>query len=347
MNITYFTGAGASFHSLPLIKTMTARMRVFSNYLKHQKFSQNISQDNKDLFINDLDKLIIECENNTSIDTYAKQLSISKKDIELHRLKILLSGYLIFEQLIKPIGLKLDFESSLFPIDLCNLIERHLDKRYKNFWMNMIEPSTGLPNPTVSIVSWNYDMQFEFAYSLISSKDLDSTQHDLQVFPSIINEQENKGFRMVKLNGTAGLYEQHPYNKYDNSFDLSKHHLDEFNLGIIINGFTKNYRRAMENPVFQFAWEQTKLTDRVKNYSKEIISNSEILVFIGYSFPTFNKSVDSEILGSLPNLKKVYLQMPSDTLEETKYRMEAINPKLVSNLMLKSDVSEFYIPTEL
>ena len=76
-NITYFIGAGASYHSLPLIKDMGDRMRIFKSYLE-KYFSYHIDQSKAkslELFISELDNILIEENQSTSIDAYARELS--------------------------------------------------------------------------------------------------------------------------------------------------------------------------------------------------------------------------------------------------------------------------------
>jgi hypothetical protein len=68
-----------------------------------------------------------------------------------------------------------------------------------------------------------------------------------------------------------------------------------------------------------FAWEIDKNNELTLNNlraAREIINKTKTLVFIGYSFPTFNKKIDTSILGSIiRNNPKIYLLDPNATKE--------------------------------
>jgi hypothetical protein len=185
-NITYLLGAGASYHSLPLLATMSERMKAYSSFLKLALKKGEIKNDFAHKFILELDHLLIAEKQSTSIDAYAKELSNSNNHLKLLHLKAILSSYLIFEQLVKPEDFKifLDEDQSIaIPDSTLEMIKNPIDKRYRTFWAEYTDQSKKLPK-NIKIISWNYDMQLEFSFSRFSQYSLEMVQQELQIFPS-------------------------------------------------------------------------------------------------------------------------------------------------------------------
>lgn len=357
-NITYLIGAGASFHSLPLIKTMNLRMRAYSTFLKVQKEKNSIKHNFIDTFIKDFDYLIeIESER-TSIDAYAKELYLrgeTHSNLELVRLKTLLSSFFIFEQLAKPndlIFLSDELDLSILPHSRYALkdeiqkdIKRTVDKRYPTFWGTYLDIPTGRLPDNIKIISWNYDMQFESSYSSIKDYSLELTQQNLQVYPSPLITIDLAKSCILKLNGTAGLYNDGTSKKLFNHFDFREHTLMT-NLDYLIEPYAQNYHRVFSRPLFSFAWETDSIPVQTREWAKKIIEETEILVIIGYSFPDFNRTVDRKIFSSIPKLSKVYYQIPKEEQSELIDGLDSINPELQKITKPINNLSTFYIPNE-
>lgn len=357
-NITYLIGAGASYHSLPLIKTMNSRMRAFSTFLKIQKDRNSIKHHFTEKFIEDLDKLIeIESER-TSIDAYARELFLKGEvhsNIELVRLKCILSSYLIFEQLTKPNDLifyseELDY--SIIPHsrialkeEIQRTLRRTVDKRYSTFWGTYLDPASGRLPENIKIISWNYDMQFETSYSNIKNHSLELAQQNLQVYPSSQTTIDLTKSCILKLNGTAGLYNDGTKKRLFNHFDFREHTLMT-NLDFLIEPYAQNYRRVHSQPLFCFAWESESVPVQTREWAKKIIEGTDVLVVIGYSFPDFNRTVDRSIFSSIPKLEKIYYQIPKDDQEEMIDRLDSINPNLRSLTKRVSNLDIFHVPIE-
>lgn len=347
--ITYFTGAGASFHSLPLIKTMGERMKVFSTYLKTLKGNDRFRESTLEKFINELDELIKVNEESTSIDAYAKELTNKGESVKLLRLKIILGCYLIFEQLKKPDDHKLfenEEKSLTLSLEMQKNIANQLDKRYRTFWADFIDGKESKPAENIRVLSWNYDMQFELSYSNFKGYSLESVQNEIQVFPSELNEIETSKFCLLKLNGTAGLYRNNNLDNIKNLFDLNIHHLDNSNIDILLDYFIENYRRSKSQPIFSFAWENDKVSNKTRELAREIISDTDILVIIGYSFPSFNRNIDRNIFKNIDKLQKVYFQAPENELKGLMSKLEGINPKLRDIAVGIDNLDTFHVPTE-
>jgi len=359
MQVTYFVGAGASYYSLPIIETMNVRMKAFSHFLKDQKQKGTLKNDFADQFIKDLDELIQIDKNRTSIDAYARELVLKgtgDSQMKLLHLKAILSSYIVFEQLLKPDDLIFysdkhytDILPNLpIPHDetLQEMIRTHIDKRYYTFWGDHLTPgSDELPN-NIKVLSWNYDMQFESSYSHIKHYSLELTQQNLQVFPSVLKGIDSNKSCILKLNGTAGLIHDNSQKKIYNLFDPREHKLME-NLDFLIEILKNNYHRAFSKPLFYFAWETEEIVNQTRQLAINIIKETEILVIIGYSFPSFNKSVDKQIFSDISKLKKIYYQAPNNELPELIDRLNGINTEMQHLTKGINNLRTFYFPTEI
>ncbi len=348
--ITYFIGAGASFHSLPLIKTMGIRMQAFSSYLKLQRDGGKVKKELIQPFIDELDKLIEHEKESTSIDAYAKELTNSNQQMELHRLKMVLSSYFVFEQLIKPEDLVFYEKDGKTKVssDIQEMLSNPIDKRYRTFWADYINGHSSTPAPNIKVISWNYDMQFEFAFSRLKNYSLELTQQEIQVFPAKSKTIDNGKFCLLKMNGTAGLFKENGkgINKLENYFDLKQHHLNNFNLELLLNIFNQNYSRVFTEPVFSFAWEANSIADETRKIAKEILSKTNILVIIGYSFPSFNRTIDRQLFENIESLEKVYYQAPKNEINELILKLDGINPRLRELTTGIENLATFYVPNE-
>jgi hypothetical protein len=80
------------------------------------------------------------------------------------------------------------------------------------------------------------------------------------------------------------------------------------------------------------------------------IKDSVALVVIGYSFPVFNRNIDRQVLNSMKNLKRIYLQdLNPNALEE---RVKALREDLRDDpskvdIVKSTDGEQFLIPYEL
>ncbi len=358
-NITYFTGAGASYHCLPLVRTMNARMVAYSRFLKNQKQNGKLTHAFAETFIKELDSFIQITRDRTSIDAHARELSISNAGDSKTRLRILkaiLSSYIIFEQLLKPADLVFyseDTDHSVVPAfqvaykpEFQELLKTHIDKRYITFWGEYLTPTGDRLNDNLKILSWNYDMQFEASYSHIKNYSLELAQQNLQIFPSTLRNVDISKSCILKLNGTAGLVGESGRQDLINAFDLREHKLID-NLNYLIDLVKNNYERAFNKPIFSFAWEDEPVVRQTRQFAKDVIKDTSILIVIGYSFPTLNRQVDREIFRDISSLQKVYLQVPKDELPEILDRLDGINPELRDRVIPRHNLDTFYIPTEI
>jgi hypothetical protein len=316
-NVTYLLGAGASANCLLVINEMPRRLEYFSkqfvdaNSLLLPVIHSEYRGTTEHLLL-DIEWLQNEIKPHKTVDTLAKKYYLTGKIDSLLRLKKVLLTYFQFEQ---------SYEGGIIREYLKNGQEHYdiketPDKRYDSFIATIIRKAKDkliLPS-NFKIITWNYDLQLELSLFEYFKRDLENLQTQIQAIPSIpfINSklEINIGeFALVRLNGVAGL------NFLCEKINLLKEEL--------LNRYLKYFGALNDNThidltALNFAWETP--TDfqhlynnynKVKEYAKEIMKQTDILVVIGYSFPLFNRSVDKELItAAIQNerLRKIYIQ---------------------------------------
>src|SRR5437588_83719 len=93
---TYILGAGASYHSMPLMENFPKRFQYYLNYLK----STPSPNDKADVdFIKLCETFLQEVEVHFSFDTLFKKLFHRKENDIINRYKIVLLFFFVFEHL--------------------------------------------------------------------------------------------------------------------------------------------------------------------------------------------------------------------------------------------------------
>ncbi|WP_448529231.1 hypothetical protein [Raineya sp.] len=143
--------------------------------------------------IEDIEWLLSHSENHASIDTFAKKLFIKGKHDDLNKLKAAFSVYLIVEQLINK-----------------------ADKRYDSFYASLLNHNYYEFPPNLRILSWNYDSQFELAFSdYTDSKNIDSNKSYLNVITKYTYDKpRGSKFCLLKLNGTTNILQDNGFREY-------------------------------------------------------------------------------------------------------------------------------------
>lgn len=374
--VTYLIGAGASANALPVVNGMNERMRIFIDFLKEASFLLKLDEspqyriDNRTF--DKIDNLLSEIKFHYTIDTYAKRLFLLDEYDKLEELKSLLSAYLIFEQLYTDnnfskniMGVLLNkYQTKNDSTKLNSLlkIKQKIDYRYDSIFANLLSYETKKINSNINFISWNYDNQFEIAYSNYRQEDysVDEIQDELQIIPSLKNniyKKENSA--IIKLNGTAGFYDQSQ--SYSKLFDFSKHSMDEETIKMFIVSLISSRGKFKNN--IKFAWEKDEQTSMARQYAKNLFSNTDIIVIIGYSFPTFNREIDRQIFSGFDTrrdngvrynsaveekrIKKIYIQDKKENALQIKERLKAIGKNLFEVAETYPEVDQFLIPYEL
>lgn len=340
--IVYLFGAGASYgkrdpnskdyivEGLPIVSEfpiqidrLIAKIQSGSTESKSQFKAE--SQDVTKL-IDELRWLKETSESHQTVDTYAKKLWVTDNKQYL-KLKKVLSAFLTLEQLYnKP------------------------DSRYDAFFANIIGSIYNKLPEDVTVLSWNYDFQFEIAHAAYSKREsINAIWEDLKIRGKTTKESidEKDGFSIFKLNGTALSFEDRGFRSkfYDPLFERRGTSELSFVKWAYLTNAT-NVRNALS-----FAWEGTD-SGFYENIETKV-SDAEILVVIGYSFPYFNREVDRKIIQSMSNLQKVYIQDPScedvkESFEATLSDMQLYDlDKGTLKIVLKKSTQQFLIPNEM
>ena len=318
-NIAYFIGAGASCECLPLMESMRFRLGLFGEHVKTMVNLSNIgyvdTKKNSDIlrFSKDIESLMSTLNEHITIDDYAKKLSDSGDSIdksELFNLKILLSVYLLFEQLKKPesFQIRAHIQDMNDRKAINDSIRINIDKRYSPFYgIYFGSPAKALPD-NVKIVSWNYDMQFELALASRFKHTVVKSMESLQSYPFIGEKIDLNKSCLIKLNGTCGLFSEENNETLISPIDPLIHNYRNAIEGLI-DVYIRNKNRVFTPPIFYFAWENEPIVKKTRDLAMKILSTSDILVIIGYSFPTLNRKIDIQLFKN-SNIKKIYLQVP-------------------------------------
>lgn len=202
----------------------------------------------------------------------------------------------------------------------------------------------------MSILSWNYDCQFEIAYAAYNkSTSINDIWEDLKIIGKTtkVYISDKTDFSIIKLNGTALTFDNK--GRYAKFFDPIFGRADRDELSFVhwsqLNG-ANNVSNALS-----FAWEETESV--FYDDIKQKVNDTEVLVVIGYSFPYFNREVDRTIVQNMKNLEKVYIQDPyCDDVKEnfeavlSVEQLEKVENKQIK-IVLKKNTKQFVIPNEM
>ena len=350
-NVTYLIGAGASANALPIVNQLPHKLDEFIGWLKgdfryalsEQDFYEDIEFSTpktkfeiQQEFFDGLEWLLGECRNHSSIDTFAKKLWLGKKYEALAKLKCLFSIYFICEQ-----------------------NQRSADLRYDSFFASILDALYYLPNH-INILSWNYDYQFEKAFSGFTDRtNIYDIRSQLQVdYKGFLNNWPPKErlFSILKLNGSTLPYSfQNKYEALNLMEPFSVSFLDKIIytyaslLAFIEKG--NNLEDAVYKYPLSFAWEERNIKDswgnpiQVTDAAKISVRDTEVLIVIGYSFPFFNRDIDRKIIRSMSKLEKVYFQAPN--ADEIKETFSSVSDLSSDKLFSIKNTNQFYLPSEL
>jgi hypothetical protein len=331
--VTYLFGAGASADCLPVINQMQVQIGHFASFIERNRtgsieFFKGLESDinltqAEEMLIKACRTLEAKCADHASIDTYAKKLFITNANDDYSSLKITLSCFLVFIQSVRP-----------------------PDKRYDSFFASVLKAHHLDFLSEIEVLSWNYDYQFEKAYSQFSGKNsLSDNQTPLQIYHSDFNMQNLEGkFAIFKINGSTG---------FTNPGEIQTNYLlDKFELlpeQELVKRLAWFYLVAMKGVIvsrLSFAWEKRQVPGL--KVACERIKQSKALVIIGYSFPFFNRDVDRQILKAIceESIPKIYVQdkTPAPVISRL---MAACPEGVVPDVVAIDSVDQFYLPAEL
>lgn len=352
--VTYLLGAGASFgkrredgsieRGIPTINEFSEEVdrlivriksEAYNQLGEYKKDEMDITEDEFNDVLNKLEQLRDICELYPTIDTFAKQVYITHSNLlnphvhegDYEYIKRVLTAFLIAVQ-----------------------SEKSRDPRYDGFIASIIKE--GKVFPSMTILSWNYDAQFELAYSGYAyERYIPYMWNELNVFDKTYPTQFNmdKPFAMVKLNGTAFFKDAgHPVMISSRQFDSQ--FIDPFFGGLqwSIPKFLYNFMHYINYAnTLSYAWENSNRDNVLDVVKKRVVDTKELIV-IGYSFPYVNREIDFQILQSMPNLETIYVQDPNFTEIESRLISIVGNDERKDdhNVQIRrvDNLSQFYLP---
>lgn len=239
-------------------------------------------------------------------------------------------------------------------------------ERYINAIVNTNLKGKLLPRNN-NIISWNYDLQFEIAFSRFLHKDSkvslqDIYQHYLPS-PNLDNRFGNltnkPSFQLVRLNGVAAFsktvtlpgFSQIDFNFEFVNRNYSGKNLKSEALDYLIAHFEQMLYLNSSNyfiDSFTYSWEENERAQESKQHALKIMNNTSVLIILGYSFPEVNWYYDSELLKACSNIKTVVFQNPDINKSEYKDIMKRVKTTLYEgkgrpeNILTDDNKDEFY-----
>ena len=324
--ITYLFGAGASFGTIPIVGQFN---ESFSDFARNFKEDFSLRFPN---LCNDLRECADTVATHSTVDTYAKVLFFSGDHDRLRKLKYFLSLYFYFEQRSKPCGARYD----LFLAAI----------------MGGYQGSPKLPS-NIRVLSWNYDNQLELsAAKFFKCNNIHQVRQHLPTYPAFENLNMRKGFYdgflFHKLNGSAELALDQIRRKVVGTLNLRTQNDESVQKDADLVEHLNTYNREHLDSMLHYSWEDGDEIGYYREKALESIEGTEILVVIGYSFPTFNRDIDKTTLSSISkSLKKVYVQAPAGDVDESITRIKALSDGgLDGKVHAITSLNEFYVPFE-
>lgn len=329
--IIYLLGAGASrgirdekqhgmghyASGMPIVSEIEDCLNQYcSTFYPHISFGDGRNHIKYPAVYKELTWLRDICKDNPTLDTYAKKLYVKSEVQELDRLKRALA---IFFSLIQT--------------------REKRDMRYDSF-MEAVVDDRGMMNSQISILTWNYDRQCEYAFH---EYELSRTSASHQYMYARIACKgytsqyiDYKDSNLVKLNGMASfkpLRDQY-------LFEEENYTLDTFER--LLSSNPGNYMNFIS-----YAWEEDN--DFIEKVLP-LTHDTEMLVVIGYSMPPVNRAIDMKLLRGMKNIKSVVIQDKNcDIVKQHLAELLDDNQKkaVMNNISFVSDLSAFYIPTSI
>ena len=308
-DITYLLGAGASTGALPNVSKIPvvanfseALFKLHldmeeSHFIRTELLQEEVHKKRVSEIRTELSHYIVELKDElidfSSIDTYARFLFYTNPT-ELRKFKALLDFCFTYWQ-----------------------IKNGIDPRYDSLISLLLNGPREQPHiqPNVKIITWNYDIQLESCLArYFGVTNLKEPSEKIGFYPTEGSMSNSDKFSIYKLNGSAQTY-------LDNDGNILRGHFSFHPRGskpdmqILKKDLLKSFEEKLSNPALDYflsySWEGNEVCNAILELAKQAISQTEILVIIGYSFPLINKTVDYDLLNAIdPNrLKQIYVQV--------------------------------------
>lgn len=356
--VVYLLGAGASVNALPVVRDMPDAFRSQDVWLRHF-MGAKLDVGASTRYFKYLNELAKKSHSYGTVDTYARALLL-KRDLKgVNELKLHLAMFFLLEQAIENKNWLRDTHI-IPPPPIPYQRQQRIDTRYFG-WLALLLDNKGVMCPRVNVLSWNYDLQLEHALAQYwDARDLQDVHNraDCGIYPSPTgpNDKPQKLPFLTHLNGVAG----HLQRPREQGVCLYRQLNGTDPQGYINWLFARyaEYDKKEETMLwgmqdsFNFAWEPKDVSATAQEIARDALATADIFVVIGYSFPSFNRTVDGPLLkafidgttGRPP--RRIHIQSPSLTEESFRHMFSLVRSSTFE-VKVDSYTDQFYIPPEL
>jgi hypothetical protein len=344
--LTYILGAGASYESIPIVKTFNKRLLNFKDYLLTN--SANNSPDYRSKLSdasNYIQKLHDDFLSHQSFDTYFKKLFHVNDIALINQGKRLLHLYFLWEHSQSSLKRTGEYSNDEFRKQAL------FDRRYDALIAGLLEPISGVSQTLckVNFISWNYDINLLNTIKIFFYPKLNYRNFLKKIKKEkFVWEIDGK----IKIINVNGYFYSSQLNNCKNLLDAG---IDSVITDKIYQGYLSSTDADADANRVRFAWE-LKEDDRnlLEKNLESTISGSKNIIIIGYTFPLYNRLVDLKYMTEnlqnniVAGNKFITVQDPksaniANTIEElfgNKYKLETL-------LKAKNDCDYFYIPSNI
>lgn len=337
--ITYYLGAGASANSIPMVSGINQSLKDLCEFVGEKIeycVSNNIlpiqigvrQYDKREFgdFKSFLDKWTNLVRPTPSIDTFAKRLFDNGKKKEYAEYKIFLTIAFHYFHFSKKI------DNNIWGNNI-------LDGRYENLFRSINNECNGYDFKTYipkcfNFITWNYDFQFEF------SRVLDYSDEGQPQFAKTNAFYNSMGSQFLKLNGNSLL---HGLENIHYTSRLGIDTTDEL-LYLLFIIFYELINNEQEITTFRFSWENKVDLESLA----ETAQKTDILVIIGYSFPSFNRMIDKAFYLNLKKDCIIYTQGRDmqDSIRIKNYFEQCFSPFKKPENVIPVESPFFFVPPQ-
>jgi hypothetical protein len=344
--ITYIIGAGTSFQSIPLVSTFNNRLLDFADFISQRGYKIfNGEERNKFVQASEAIKgLYSEFSSHQSFDTWFKKQFHMGNDVAINQGKRMLHLYFIWEHS----KASYDFVRNETPKGEIFIKESLYDKRYDALIAGLLKPYRNVAETMLKInfITWNYDLNL-----IQSVKNFFAPK---KTFKDFIQEIEKLPFywdirNQISIINVNGVFYS---SKYDEVNSLNNINSDAIIDSKILDDYWMKPNKDSDADKIRFAWEMDE--SEAKQLVFHINNNmqkSNRIVIIGYTFPVYNRIIDSSYLTDrlLSNSdKKVTIQDPkAESIRSTLIELLGQPKALESIVDVKNDCSSFYVPSDI
>lgn len=344
-SLTYILGAGASFQSIPVVKTFNQRLLKFKEFLLSESNHTRVSPKLKKRYDEAAylyEMLFNEFSSHHSFDTYFKKLFHLGDSKNINRKKRLLNLYFFWEHSKNSMGYNSWNEEGWNEKDFYK--ESLFDKRYDALIAGLLKPFSGRTEVVsdINFITWNYDINLLNSIKSFFSPDIEYGKFISRIQKNQFVWEIDKRIKIINVNGF--FYS----NDLEKVKDLSNLNFAEILEKKLSSGYHSNLEIDEDADKIRFAWELSEVDrNSLKEHLGNAIRSSENIIVVGYTFPVYNRLIDFGYLSQedISN-KKIVIQNPNaEELMQNLLDIYRIRGK--TNIQAVSGCDSFYLPSSI